>query len=983
MLLAALLAAVLAPLQNSASTNPTDVDPLDQRWVDGAIAPPGCWYTRGGCASHSGVSRSAPIREKPTVAWKYASDGEIVGEPIVWKSQIVLDVLRKDGRRQLEVVDVSDGHRVATSPAYETPAPLAPSIWGWRIVARTGPQRLEGLRVNGRTLSNVWKCEGLGPFSMPMLFGGDVWVHARGQLARIPFGRKKPAFAVGGTCRGEIALYGDSVYAFLDGEQSTGISVDRSTGQLKKLGFAGTEANPSWAAPGPYVMVMSDGRVVIQRDGRLSLEGGTVADTAILARASAEPAWLANVVPAVWGTNLLGFSTPPDDLESKALVWQRPGSGEPDESEGPAKGKKPRRGAPEVETIVLAESDMHGEFVANPVSPSLAGNVAYVGGSAFDLQSMRILYTTPIASRFRAVPVAEGVLLVDGPSSLTLLSSASRTQVPGTLIVDFSKPEADGRVHVRGATAVWRDGSIQTGATKVSKEKGIAFASGERPTPKEGGWDDVALLLDSKRNILYAAPGDTGVEAMRLVIEEDMAKRWTDLAVEAGASRDPVLMDRILGKARQLGSTDTRLERAQEMQERAEKEAQAIDKTKQKAIEDKERALARLPAQWMAERAKNAAADAPAVLRATFAAAALEDDRESAAARELLVSLLPDGLKDVPVEAALDVLEAGQATPIRAVDPGDSQDSDSRKLLKARKKWRLDLRGMRSTNLLIVTPETRVGIAARCLETGELVCRALKEIFPPREDADEPLLLYLYETRDEYMQALESGGKAGGIARFSAGVYDTRANITRIFLPDDAESLRSLLSVYAHEMTHHWLSARWGAVEDDDRRENHVENPSFWIVEGLATMIEEFSFDTRAGTWTTTSEGSERVDILANRPPKLAELDWEKFFGYTQLQLNMLDGKTSVGRLRKRDHLGLVDVLTRPYFFYCQAAATCHFLYNAENGAYRDKLLAFAANWYTGKVDALDIEASFGHSPEELGRKIEEWSKQTAGAGTR
>lgn len=979
MLLAALLVAFLPAIQNSDAPTSDDFDPLAQRRVDGALAPPGCWYTRGGTASHSGVARTAPVHGTPTETWRYSSDGQIVGEPLVWKSQIVLEVLRKDARRQLEIVDLSDGHRVATSPPYETATPLSPSIWGWRIVARTGSERLEGLRVNGKTLTNIWKLEGIGPLSAPVLFGGDVYLHANGKLARIPFGRKKPVWSVGGQYRGEVAILGDSVFGFQQGDRPTANLVDRATGAPKGVSFAGFEdANPRSSA-GPNVQPLADGRVVIQRPGFLMLNSGGVGDTAVCsAKGEPLPMWFAHIAPAVFESSLLGFTA--DDQDRVALIMLRGQSPSAPSESAPRTGQDTAKGKArnDVRAVVLANGEFHAEFVRSPVPPSLAGNVAYVGASAFDLQSMRILYSLPIEARFRAVPVAEGVLLVDGTSSLVLMSSAARVQAAGTLLVDFSKPESDGRVHVRAGTAVWRDGSMQSGPMKLSKEKGVTFSSAERPGPKEGAFDDMALVLDAKRNVLYAAPGDMAVDAMRLVIEDEMAKRWTDLAAEAGPARDPALLDRILGKARQLGSTDARLDRAQELQERLEREAQPIDKAKQKLIEDKERLMLHMPALLMAERAKGLSADAPPVLRATLASAAIEDDKECEDARTSLQALLPKGLEDVPAEAALDVIEAGQATPMHAVDDADKEDADARVLARARKKWRPDLRGMRSANLLIIAPASRVGIAARCLDTGELVCRALQQVFPPREDATDPLLLYLYESREEYMRALESNGKAVGIAKMSAGVYDMRANITRIFLPDNQEALRSLLSVYAHELTHHWLSARWGAVEDDDRRESHVDNQSFWIVEGLATMIEEFSFDPRAGTWSTTSAGSERLDILANRPAPLKVLDWGKFFAITQRDLNTVDSKTALGRVRKRNHLGFVDVLTRPYFFYCQAAATCHFLYNAEGGAYRAKLLAFAANWYTNKTSELDIVKSFGIAPEELGHKIEEWATITS-----
>jgi hypothetical protein len=78
-----------------------------------------------------------------------------------------------------------------------------------------------------------------------------------------------------------------------------------------------------------------------------------------------------------------------------------------------------------------------------------------------------------------------------------------------------------------------------------------------------------------------------------------------------------------------------------------------------------------------------------------------------------------------------------------------------------------------------------------------------------------------------------------------------------------------------------------------------------------------------------------------------------------------------------RWRLGAVQA-TPANLFYDQAAATVHFLYHGENGAYRERLLDYVTHWYTAKKPMLVIDAAFGMTPAELGRKVEAYAAQVA-----
>ncbi len=61
--------------------------------------------------------------------------------------------------------------------------------------------------------------------------------------------------------------------------------------------------------------------------------------------------------------------------------------------------------------------------------------------------------------------------------------------------------------------------------------------------------------------------------------------------------------------------------------------------------------------------------------------------------------------------------------------------------------------------------------------------------------------------------------------------------------------------------------------------------------------------------------------------------------------------------------------------FYAQSTAVCHYLFMAEGGKYRKRLLDYLTAHYTGQIDKLDIEKAFGMSELKLGRRAVEHAR--------
>jgi hypothetical protein len=79
--------------------------------------------------------------------------------------------------------------------------------------------------------------------------------------------------------------------------------------------------------------------------------------------------------------------------------------------------------------------------------------------------------------------------------------------------------------------------------------------------------------------------------------------------------------------------------------------------------------------------------------------------------------------------------------------------------------------------------------------------------------------------------------------------------------------------------------------------------------------------------------------------------------------------------------LGLGYQLSQISLFYAQAGATCLYLFEAENGKYRDKLMKYVGDHYGARADQLDVQAAFGLSADDLGAKVVEYAKSVAGHG--
>jgi len=856
---------------------------------EGATAPTGRWYTRGGSSARTGVSESGPDWAKPSRAWEASAPGEIEGEPLCWDSRVVFSSRQGAGVRRLETLDLWTGRATHVPIVVRTPAPLEPSLFGDTVLVRSGERDLTAYHLGGHRPTPVFSWTAPGPISAPLLVESEIYVCSDDGLVRLDLTRREPLWSVAGNFRGTPSLLGDQVFAVrYEGAAAELVAVDRATGAERSSAPAGVHesASPPAGSDLPR-MAVTPKDVYVHHAAPVRTSGGEWLNAARVARR-------ANGELRPDGVRLLGLPSEVVPWEGKVVGFFR--------SERGALFGTSDSDSSTIES--WADPDIHAGFLAHTISPSRFDDLCWVGSRAIDLESLRILWKLP-GSRGRAVLAGETLLTV-----------------------------RDGR-HLEA----WRD-EDQSAAQRLSQ-------------------------LESQ-------------------LERQLADEYLELAGDARRARDPQLLRRLLQEARVRGASGPQLAPLDGYADMLEQQRGLRSNADEVAkLAARERTLSRFVVDELWREAQELGAKDPLGTRLVHETLERHPDPSEARAW-VRAQLPPELLRGASFDATewLHFLEAARQSPTRILRSDSRADSSSAWTLfeDALDSWRSDLFGFQSEHLLIASPPTRPGSVARCLSMGEVVCRALESIFEGRPATgalgttgapDEPLVLHLFESRGEYLLHSESAGNAGHAdLGWTEGHYDPAANLARLYLPEEEGSnLREVFETFAHELTHQWLQNRIGGSVA-------AERPGFWIVEGFASMIEEFQFDPRTGAWESENPQSHRLDIALNAGGE--RLDWELVFGASQDEfLRLSPDNTHV--VPSSWYLGRRASLSDRSLFYFQAAAAARYLFHAEGGRHRGALLDYVRNYYGGNTGELDVQAAFGASPEALGRGVVAYARSVNG----
>lgn len=382
-------------------------------------------------------------------------------------------------------------------------------------------------------------------------------------------------------------------------------------------------------------------------------------------------------------------------------------------------------------------------------------------------------------------------------------------------------------------------------------------------------------------------------------------------------------------------------------------------------------------------------ASTSARFRMALVRAVLERDPQQQDAAALVRAALPAGVPlaqpFVPLDW-LDFIDAVERCGVALVPPtfaeGDADLSVAqRQLGAARAFWRPDLHAIESRHLMIITPLQAPGRVALCVAMGELVCETLDRLFAggsARRDQRFPLQLHLFERQQEYLEYGAKHGVRTADLEWTAGHYSPADDVTRVFLPADRDAFARVMQVYAHELTHHWVAQRCPRFSSADKRHT-ATTPGYWIVEGFASLLEEFVYDLDTWTCETVNPRADSLDTLSNLTARQL-LPWADLLAWSQDDFHRLS-KTASLAIPSRWQLGARRQLGEIGLFYDQATGICQFLYHADDGRHRAALFELVELYYTGRYTPADLPRLTGIAASELGERVNRFARERATVG--
>jgi len=514
---------------------------------------------------------------------------------------------------------------------------------------------------------------------------------------------------------------------------------------------------------------------------------------------------------------------------------------------------------------------------------------------------------------------------------------------------------------VAGDVAVGRGGQITRRSSLVVNEAERILVDGKKELPLDGYY----LVEHDDGKLIWAPDLASRMRAYELLARDRRREEAVRLLKQAISGRNAKAARHLYASAQRDGFWGRAASSLEGRIEALEARSATPSPSGRAAAEEAAR-LPRLYPELLLARVKACGNDL-ALLRETLRVA---PDLEEAKA--LLVELAP---KDFPRGDARLWLDWTLDLESRGIGPlGD----DAMPLMRARRFWRKDVFGLDADPIQLITPVTDTQVIGRCLAYGRLTAKALEELFkdfPARRKMRAPMTVLLFSSREEYQQKSGTQRRYENPAdlEWTAGHYSPMEELSRFYWYKDPDSERRIAGTCVHELTHHWLAERNPAYSVAIAR---AGVPGYWIVEGFATFMQEGIYDVDAGTWNHFDARARSLDMV-NSVDKRALIPWPRLFTLTDLDFEKISIDETTEYVR-RWALGRRKVSPRR-LFYEQGGAACQFLFHAEGGKYRRKLLEYVVAHYRARNDALSPETAFGMSGAELGKKVEEFAAAVAG----
>jgi hypothetical protein len=929
-------------------------------------APLWSWTCQGGNPARSRATATPGLRVPPQRLWEWSAPGTLVGEPLVSGDWVVVEVQRSSQARSLVVLDRGSGRRLGAELTFPSAQPLGASLWGNRLVLRSGPGELSGFRLGPRGAQRAFVFPLGTEIGQPLLDSERLYLVVDGDLCAFEFGAREPSFVRPERFLGPLALREGELAALalrprLGGGSLVVARVDARSGEQRSWRQLVPDAAGLGELDAATVVPLRGGDLV-HFAGRLALDRFQSHSIALFGAENRDG--------GDFEFEGLGHRTPPLLLGDGWLVAQ----GDPDP--GWLRVLDRRR------AVDLYRPADEPRLASRGPTPVAAGTVACFAGLAVDLLELRVLYALP--------PAAELVPLRDGWLQVT----EDRRRLAGWLAPPPTGQPFDPRAVARltwrsdQGLAVFADGRIWRGELALQDGE---LRQGAGRGAERAAVESLALLAEDPPagtpQVLWCAGSAAlrgALTALRAAVERDSLAEMVRPVVGA---RDPQLTARALdlGYAVELESRE--LERLEAL---AADLAERPHTARRGGRDELAARLAGLEGLGHGEFWRWAQALTPAEHddgREALAAAAVESllelDGGHRGALDWVRARAPAGAQVRSGPEALDwlrYLATVRRVPVELLEPAApgtaGAEGDGGRVHAARERWRDDLRGLRSRELLLITPLAQPGSIARILAHGEALCSALQQWFAPlpaRRTSDAPLEVRLYTSRLEYLaQGEREAGHAG--LEWTSGSFDPAAGLSRLFVEPGPEGFERALGTFLHETTHQWLELRCPALGADEAQRRPRDLPGFWLVEGFASLTEDLTCDLETGRVEPGGALGARLPLVASAPAG-SLLPWEQLFAHSyDSSRALLGGPTvAVPLVLRPGSTAQLDGMGR---FYAQAAAAARYLFEADGGRHRRALLEALVAHYRGDRAGCEVAPRVGLSAAELGARIEAWSRE-------
>jgi hypothetical protein len=894
-------------------------------------------------------------------------------EPRVWQEKCIVCERAPDGSRVLHVLRTADGVPRYRQRFAASDLPLSPAL-GPREVVVNGDKGLEGWAVGERMLTKRWTSKVAARAFVRR--GDTLWVVTAKDVVRCRASKGPDRDAVTQTTErtlgGGVAVRGDDlrVVGWDERGNTEVLSFDAETLRERWSTFVGNHPAGTFEKAS-----LAAGHDIFVRAGRaLATASGGPADTVHLDALAGAPALLET-------TSLPAF--PPRGF---LVVWREGGA---HQLVRPHLGRTPDGG---ILFDVYASTSDRPALVDVRVQPTTAGNVVYLGGTAFDVATRDVFREAPLPSEQRVVAVRDLLLLTSG-SRVTAYREERGPQAPSALRLRPPEAATTGPFPVDSATVALADGAYWRGSFSADPTAGTITATGRGMAKRTVSLADVGAIVTSSapHRLLHARDGGWAVAAVEAVVEREAAREWLAVAKQAIAAGATEEARALLDEAAAREADEKEIDKAASAIDAAP--AKTPDAEKAEAVKKRVAALRARPLEAVWSAFEALPPDAPFPLRTALVRHVLSRDPAHAGAAAWVRARVPEAIpvRD-PFEPAewLRLVEVAHGTPVALVAPPQKGERDltyaQRQLGSALHFWRPDLIGIESGPLVILTPLDRPSRVAKCLAAGRRVCDFLETLFAggtAKRDTRFPLTHHLYATKEEYLA--ESTKQQWGpreeslrVLEHSAGHYSREAEASRMFLPPDDDAFEQVVSTYAHELTHHWVDVRCPWFTDAERAGGGA--PGYWVVEGIAEYVAELRFDFATSEPPTPDPRAFSLDVVAHAPEK-ALLPWEVLFEATHADRGRManEAKTLVPMRWK---LGSRRRLSQVNFFYAQASAASHYLLLGDGEKHRTAYLTYLADQYRGRIEKGAIAARFGMTPAELGARVVAWCRERVGGAS-